>query len=57
MHLFFLKAYLSALDRLEGLGCFFIPLPLIDRPLPQFSGMPAFLVGVVLVKGGKVEAW
>ena len=56
MHLFFLKAYLTALGRRDGLGRFFIPLPLIDRPLPQFSGMPALLVGVVLVKGGKVEA-
>lgn len=57
MHLVFLKAYLAALSRGKGLGGFFIPFPLIDRSLPQFSGMPALLVGVVLVKRGKVEAW
>ena len=57
MHLVFLKAYLAALSRGKGLGGFFIPLPLIDRSLPQFSGMPALLIGVILVKGGKVEAW
>ena len=56
MHLFFLKAYLTALGRREGLGRLLIPLPLINLPLPQFSGMPALLVGVVLMKRGKVEA-